>query len=145
MNKKLENIEKQIKQLQQRKNKFLKAEKEKERKARTKRLIERGAMVEKYFATSDFSNEQFEDLLKFLIGNSTFKELLENYKSYLEDIKKDDNTSSSGNKNIVNPDELDLNLNLDLNDIKNLGDINDFFPGDDIKNLDLDIDDTTII
>lgn len=145
MNKKLENIEKQIKQLQQQKNKILKAEKEKERKARTKRLIERGAMVEKYFGTSDFSNEQFEDLLKFLIGNSTFKELLENYKSYLEDIKKDDNTSSSGNKNIVNPDELDLNLDLDLNDIKNLGDINDFFPGDDIKNLDLDIDDTTII
>lgn len=42
------NIDEKIKQLQQQKKAILAREKEKERKARTRRLIQKGAIVEKY-------------------------------------------------------------------------------------------------
>lgn len=108
MSKNLENIEKKIKQLQQQKNKILKVEKEKERKARTKRLIERGAMVEKYFGTSDFSNEQFKDLLELFINNPDFMIFLNDCKYTL------DNTGTSDSVPDV-PENADINQDIDVN------------------------------
>lgn len=112
MSKNLESIEKKIKQLQQQKNKILKAEKEKERKARTKRLIERGAMVEKYFDTSDFSNQQFKDLLERFINNPDFMIFLNECKYYID---------NAGVPDVPENTELeqDINVNPDYDTSKN--------------------------
>lgn len=59
---KLIELEEKIKQLQARKQKIANAQKQKERKARTKRLIEVGAIFEKYFEIE--GQEQAEIIAK---------------------------------------------------------------------------------
>lgn len=60
----LSDLDKRISQLEERKRKILHTESEKERKARTKRLIETGALAEKYFNCSHLSIEEKEELFK---------------------------------------------------------------------------------
>lgn len=66
-------VREQIEKLKIKEKQLLKRDKENERKARTKRLIERGALIEKYFSIdNNFSNENFDLLLKNLFNNNDF-------------------------------------------------------------------------
>ena len=86
-------LENKIKELQNQKKALLKKEKEEERKVRTKRLIERGALIEKYFSLSDdFSNENFKSLLDIFINDVSFVDYLEKAKNIV--INKSNNLES---------------------------------------------------
>lgn len=77
MAKSLEVIELKIKALQNEKRAILKKENAVKRKARTKRLIERGALLEKYFGFDDnFSNDSVEQVLSGLVNNNEFIQIL---------------------------------------------------------------------
>ena len=77
MAKSLEVIELKIKALQNEKRAILKKDNAVKRKARTKRLIERGALLEKYFGFDDnFSNNSVEQVLSSLVNNNEFMQIL---------------------------------------------------------------------
>lgn len=80
-NNKLEQIEKKMAQLKAQKQALLNREREKERKARTQRLIQNGALAEKYLQCENLTPEDFEKFLQ----HPAFKEVLNIVKS---DIKK---------------------------------------------------------
>jgi len=61
-------IDKRIGQLTAQQKKIAKLTKDRERKARTRRLIEKGALAEKYFKAADTSPEDFEELLQRLVA-----------------------------------------------------------------------------
>lgn len=63
----IKKIDEQIEQLKNRKRAMLAREREKERKARTRRLIQIGAIAEKYMNCEGVSPEGFEDRIKQLI------------------------------------------------------------------------------
>ena len=64
LNDQIRKINEQIKQLQNKKKTLLAKESEEKRKKRTKRLIERGAILESVIGNAeDFSNEQLQALL----------------------------------------------------------------------------------
>ena len=93
MSDKIQLLENKIKELQNQKKALLKKEKEEERKVRTKRLIERGALIEKYFSLSDdFSNENFKYLLDIFINDVSFVDYLEKAKNIV--INKSNNLES---------------------------------------------------
>lgn len=93
MSDKIQFLENKIKELQNQKKALLKKEKEEERKVRTKRLIERGALIEKYFSLSDdFSNENFKSLLDLFINDVSFVDYLEKAKNIV--INKSNNLES---------------------------------------------------
>lgn len=82
MAKSLESIELKIKALQNEKKLLLKKENEIKRKARTKRLIERGALLEKYFGFDDnFSNDEVEQVFKKLVSSDNFIQYLNSIKT----------------------------------------------------------------
>lgn len=85
-NTKLEQLDQRIKQLENQKKAILKREKEKERKARTRRLIQMGAIAEQYF--SEFETpEQFESYLKYN------EKLIKSFKKEVIEIKKNNEES----------------------------------------------------
>jgi phage protein D len=55
---------------------ILNREKEKERKARTRRLIQNGALSEQYLRCDGMPPDQYERLLKIMIENKAFNEFL---------------------------------------------------------------------
>ena len=62
---KLQEVEKKIEQLKNQKRKILNAQKEKERRERTHRLIERGAILESLIEQADsYSNEEIKTMLE---------------------------------------------------------------------------------
>jgi hypothetical protein len=66
---KLISLEEQIKQLENEYKQLLQKKKEEERKARTKRLIERGAIVESLIdGSADMTNEQFKEYVSAVIS-----------------------------------------------------------------------------
>lgn len=74
--KKLDQLEEKIKQLQNQKKAILMKEKEKERKARTKRLIQIGSLFEKYFKSEEHSIDVIEEFLKEIMsGEDAEKEI----------------------------------------------------------------------
>lgn len=60
----ISDIEKKIKQLEERKLRIEKLTSEKERKQRANRLIQTGALAEKYFGIEHLTIEQREELFK---------------------------------------------------------------------------------
>jgi t-SNARE complex subunit (syntaxin) len=75
-NSKISKIDEQIKKLQNQKNSLLAREKEKERKARTRRLIEIGAIMDNMgIDTKEKANNFKEEFEK----NSTFKSWFETF------------------------------------------------------------------
>ena len=61
----IESVQEQIRQLENQKKRLMQERKERERKARTKRLIERGAILESLIPDADaFTNEQIKALLE---------------------------------------------------------------------------------
>ena len=68
---KIADIEQQIAQLQNSKKRLLQQHKEQERKARTHRLIERGAFLESLIdGAENFTMEQIKELLKKTVGST---------------------------------------------------------------------------
>lgn len=67
-NEHVEKIDVQISQLKARKQAILKREKEKERKARTRRLIQNGALAEQYLQCEGIQSEEFEKLLQSIVS-----------------------------------------------------------------------------
>ena len=51
-------------------------EKEKERKARTHRLVQNGALAEQYLNCDGIQPDQFEKLLKFMLTSPEFQDFL---------------------------------------------------------------------
>lgn len=69
---KIAGIEEQILQLENQKKQLLQKHKEEARKARTKRLIERGAILESLISGSDeMSNEQVKNILAAALSGET--------------------------------------------------------------------------
>ena len=61
----IESVQEQIRQLENQKKQLMAQQKERERKARTKRLIERGAILESLIPDADtFTNEQIKAFLE---------------------------------------------------------------------------------
>jgi len=68
----IESIQEEIRQLENQKRKLLQQQKEQERKARTKRLIERGAILESLIdGVETLSNEQIKSLLAVALNSES--------------------------------------------------------------------------
>ena len=74
---KIETLQEKIQQLENEKKRLLNAQKEAERKARTKRLIERGAILESLVpGAAAFTNEQIKAFLEKTVGNDSARKIL---------------------------------------------------------------------
>lgn len=75
---KIDSIQMQIQQLENQKKKLLQQQKETDRKARTKRLIERGAVLESLIPGADkFTNEQIKAFLEKTVTNDYAQKILD--------------------------------------------------------------------
>ncbi len=76
---KIESVQEQIRQLENQKKRLMQEQKEQERKARTKRLIERGAILESLIPEADtFTNEQIKAFLEKTIRTESARKALAN-------------------------------------------------------------------
>ena len=74
---KIEGIQAQIQQLENERKRLLQQQKEQERKNRTKRLIERGAILESLIpGAAAFSNEQIKAFLEKTVGSDSARKIL---------------------------------------------------------------------
>ena len=78
---KLEELEKKMSQLQAQKKSIQQKQSKIERAQRTRRLIENGALAEKYFNCDKIEPADFEKLLKQLVQIEQVKSLVSNSKS----------------------------------------------------------------
>lgn len=79
INEQIEKTNEQIEQLQNKKKKLMSKQKAELRKKRTKRLIERGAILESVIGNAeDFSNEQIQSLLIEILSNENARAKIEN-------------------------------------------------------------------
>lgn len=77
--------EEQIKQLNNKKKRLISEQKQAERKKRTKRLIERGAILESVIGNAeDFSNEQLQTLLIEIFSSESVRAKVEYLRSSTE-------------------------------------------------------------
>lgn len=74
---KIAKAEEEIKQLQNKRRKLLNQQKSEERKARTRRLIERGAILESFLEHPEqYENEQIKGLLMIALRSEQAQEYL---------------------------------------------------------------------
>lgn len=73
---KLKDIDVKLKQLQAQKQIILKKETERLRKERTRRLIQNGALVEKYLNCDGIAPNDLEELLKKIVLNDYIKKMI---------------------------------------------------------------------
>jgi len=74
---KIESIQSQIEQLENERKRLVQRQKEQERKDRTKRLIERGAILESLVpGAATFSNEQIKAFLEKTVGSDSARKIL---------------------------------------------------------------------
>lgn len=77
---KISNIDLEIEQLKNRKREITQRHKAEERKARTKRLIERGAILESLIPTPDtLTNDDVKQILSYALETPYVKEYLRKY------------------------------------------------------------------
>lgn len=77
--------EEQIRQLNNKKKRLISEQKQAERKKRTKRLIERGAILESAIGNADdFSNEQIQSLLIEIFSSESVRAKVEYLRSSTE-------------------------------------------------------------
>ena len=73
----------QINQLTNKKKRLISEQKQAERKKRTKRLIERGAILESVMSNAeDFSNEQLQALLIEIFSSEFAREKIKNFREH---------------------------------------------------------------
>ena len=78
--------EEQIRQLNNKKKRLISEQKQAERKKRTKRLIERGAILESVIGNAeDFSNEQLQALLIEIFLSEFAREKIKNFREHTAD------------------------------------------------------------
>lgn len=78
--------EEQIKQLNNKKKRLISEQKQAERKKRTKRLIERGAILESVIGNAyDFSNEQLQALLIEILSSESVRAKIERFREHTAD------------------------------------------------------------
>lgn len=78
--------EEQIRQLNNKKKRLISEQKQAERKKRTKRLIERGAILESVIENStDFSNEQLQTLLIEIFSSESARAKIERFREHTAD------------------------------------------------------------
>ena len=76
----------QINQLNNKKNRLISEQKQAERKKRTKRLIERGAILESVIGNADdFSNEQLQTLLIEIFSSESARAKVKNFREHTAD------------------------------------------------------------
>lgn len=77
---KIESIKLKIQQLENERKKILQAQKEADRKARTKRLIERGAILESLISDADkFTNDQIKIFLEKTVATDYARKILDGF------------------------------------------------------------------
>ena len=77
-NEQIAKAEEQIRQLSNKKKRLISEQKQVERKKRTKRLIERGAILENVIGNAeDFSNEQLQTLLIEIFSSESVRTKIE--------------------------------------------------------------------
>lgn len=85
INEQIEKTNEKIKQLENRKKELLSKQREEERKKRTHRLIERGAILESVIENStNFSNEQLQTLLIEIFSSESVRAKVEYLRSSTE-------------------------------------------------------------
>lgn len=90
----MQELDLKMEQLKKQKQALLKREKEKERKERTSRLIQNGALAEKYFHCEQIPAGEFEELLKKIV-------MIEQVKVLISSRNKDVSTNSDIKKERV--------------------------------------------
>ena len=80
-NDRLKAINEKMEKLKAQKESILMREKEKARKARTRRLIQNGALAEQYLECEDMAPELFEKFLSGLVGQSGYKGYVQAFKN----------------------------------------------------------------
>jgi len=89
INEKIEETKLQIAQYQNREKQLMQREKQEERKLRTRRLIERGAIIESIFSeTASLTNEQFKKFLVQTINKDSAHKVLENLIADSKEMQK---------------------------------------------------------
>lgn len=77
---KIDSIKNQIQQLENQKKQLLQKQRAADRKARTKRLIERGAILESLIPGADkYTNEQIKDFLEKTVITETARRILDGF------------------------------------------------------------------
>lgn len=108
-NDKLKKIDEKMSQLKAKRQAILNREKEKERKLRTRRLIQNGALAEQYLQCNDLDTADFEAFLSLLanmpsmpdyiirckVGIQEERQRLERLKNVRENIKSSQEITSS--------------------------------------------------
>ena len=80
----IQKVQEQIEQLQHKKKKLMSEKSEAERNMRTKRLIERGAIMESIIGNAtDFTNEQIQHLLIDIFSDNSVRAKVEKLRSEL--------------------------------------------------------------
>lgn len=83
INEQIEKTNEQIEQLQNKKKKLMSKQKAELRKQRTKRLIERGAILESVIGNAeDFSNEQIQSILIEILSSEGVRAKIENLREH---------------------------------------------------------------
>jgi hypothetical protein len=77
----LKKIDEQMKQLKAQKQAIVSREKQKERKDRTRRLIQNGALAEKFLQSDGIEPLEFEKLLERVVNHPGFIDILVSAKS----------------------------------------------------------------
>ena len=75
----LEKISVKLEQIKAQRQDILSREKKRQRKERTHRLIQIGALSEKYFDIKDIQPTEYEKFLKLLLTNNEIKENIANF------------------------------------------------------------------
>lgn len=75
-NERLKKIDEKMAQLKAQKQAIMNREKEKERKERTRRLIQNGALAEKYLNCENMQPEEFEMLLQKVVAVADIKNMI---------------------------------------------------------------------
>jgi len=89
-------VENDIRQGENKVKRLMQKNNQQERKDRTRRLIERGAILESQVPNAvQLSNEQIKTLLQYALGTSVAKEIIEGYTKAL--AKNSTPVSESGN------------------------------------------------
>ena len=74
---KIDSIQAQIQQLENERRRLMQQQREQERKARTKRLIERGAILESLIpGAAEYTNEQIKAFLEKTVGDDSARKIL---------------------------------------------------------------------
>lgn len=77
----IENIDERLEQLKNQKKELLAKQREQDRKARTRRLIQRGAILEQYLMEPEkLTNEQISEIVKYAFNTPYVRE-------YMKEIK----------------------------------------------------------